>query len=85
MAFKYGTLMSGGICPCGAKLSYSSWETITEKKERCYCRSCGRSEYASELKSTDSEQLRIASMDFGESVMKTKEPTTAIPEQHKSP
>ena len=47
---KYGSLMSGGICPCGGKLSYSAWETIAEKKERVYCKSCGRSEYASEFK-----------------------------------
>ncbi len=47
---KYGTLMSGGMCPCGGGLSYSSWTTITELKERLYCRSCGRSEYASKLK-----------------------------------
>ena len=48
----YGSLMSGGICPCGGKLSYSAWETISEKKERVYCRYCGRSEFASEFKIT---------------------------------
>ncbi len=46
----YGSLMTGGICPCGGKLSYSAWETKSELKERVHCRACGRSEFASEFK-----------------------------------
>ena len=47
---KYGSLPSGGICPCGGRLSYSAWETINEMRERCYCKTCGRSEFASKTK-----------------------------------
>jgi len=43
----YGSLMSGGICPCGGKLIYSSWKTKDEKKERLTCNCCGRTEFAS--------------------------------------
>ena len=47
---KYGSLMSGGVCPCGGRLSYSSWETKLERRERVSCKACGRSDFASEFK-----------------------------------
>ena len=48
--FKYGTLMTGGICQCGGKLIYSSWQTKDTKKERLTCNACGRTNFAEELK-----------------------------------
>ncbi len=50
---KYGSLMSGGVCPCGGRLSYCAWETKSERKERLTCKACGRSDYASEFKGSD--------------------------------
>ena len=44
---QYGSIPSGGICPCGGRLVYSVWETIKEFKERVTCKACGRCESAS--------------------------------------
>ena len=47
----YSSLMTGGVCQCGGKLTYSKWLTKEETKERLYCKSCGRSEFISQSNS----------------------------------
>lgn len=53
MIKKINHVVVGGICPCGGKLKYSTWETSKMVKEMVKCVSCGRNDRSIKMKSEE--------------------------------